>query len=47
MVKEGCVMSKVQELIDPVSHCWDISGLREALGPGSTIEALKTLLVGP
>lgn len=38
---DGCVLTKVYELIDPINHSWDISALRGALKSQNVMEALK------
>lgn len=41
-LKEGCNLTNVQELIDPMSHSWKTGALRFSLQPISVIEAMKT-----
>lgn len=41
IVKEGTNVTKVQDLIDPNSHCWNIDALRLNLDPGAAIDVLK------
>lgn len=46
LVKEGCNVTTVQELIDHISRSWKINSLGDALLPNSAIEALKTPIDG-
>lgn len=42
LTKQGCVLTTVQDLIDPTTHSWNIGVLRESLDSYPAIEAVKT-----
>lgn len=41
VLKEGCNLKVVQELIDPLTHSWNVNAIHSALHPDVAIEALK------